>query len=169
VGYFGIVFLISGTITLVFLADRLLAPRLPALLSTLVFPCAYVLVEWISAQLNPFGTWGSEAYTQSGNLPLMQLASLTGLTDINDPYHWSESLCERLAIDQCRLPGIAGPAEVIGGVSKATAEETGLPEGTPVVCGCGDVVASAFWGWCAGRRDPRSSLPGAQERHHRRQ
>lgn len=92
VGFFGIVLLISGTITLPFLADRLLAPRLPALLSTLVFPCAYVLVEWISAHSNPFGTWGSEAYTQYGNLPLMQLASLTGLWGITFLITWFGSV-----------------------------------------------------------------------------
>src|SRR5512137_2734416 len=49
VGFFGIVLLISGTITLPFLVDRLLAPHLSPLLSTLVFPCTYILVEWISA------------------------------------------------------------------------------------------------------------------------
>ena len=92
VGFFGIVLLISGTITLPFLIDRLLAPRLPALLSILVFPCAYVLVEWISAQLNPFGTWGSEAYTQYGNLPLMQLASVTGLWGITFIITWFGSV-----------------------------------------------------------------------------
>jgi apolipoprotein N-acyltransferase len=92
VGFFGIVLLISGTITLPFLADRLLSPRLPALLSTLVFPCAYVLVEWINAQVNPFGSWGSEAYTQFGNLPLMQLASVTGLWGITFLITWFGSL-----------------------------------------------------------------------------
>jgi apolipoprotein N-acyltransferase len=91
-GFFGIVLLISVTLTLPFLADRLLAPRLPALLSTLVFPCAFVLVEWISAQLNPFGTWGSQAYTQYGNLPLMQLASWTGLWGITFLITWFGSI-----------------------------------------------------------------------------
>ena len=72
------------------------------------------------------------------------MASMTGLTDINNPYQWSQDLCERLSIDASRLPGIAGSAEVIGGVSKAASAETGLQEGTPVVCGCGDAVASPF-------------------------
>ena len=72
------------------------------------------------------------------------MASLTGLTDITNPYHWSEDLCKTLSIDHTRLPGIAGSSEVIGEVSKAASVETGLPEGTPVVCGCGDAVASPF-------------------------
>lgn len=92
VGFFAIVLLISGTISLPFLADRLLAPHLPAMLSILVFPCAYVLEEWISAQFNPFGTWGSEAYTQYGNLALMQLASVTGLWGITFLITWFGSL-----------------------------------------------------------------------------
>ncbi len=72
------------------------------------------------------------------------MASVTGLTDINNPYQWSENLCERLSIDKSRLPDISGSAEVIGEVSKSASDETGMKAGTPVVCGCGDVVASAF-------------------------
>ncbi len=72
------------------------------------------------------------------------MASLTGLADINNLFQWSENLCQKLSIDKSRLPGISGPSEVIGGVSKAASDETGIKEGTPVVCGCGDAVASAF-------------------------
>ncbi|MCP4405889.1 MAG: hypothetical protein GY801_52420 [bacterium] len=72
------------------------------------------------------------------------MASVTGLTDITNPCQWSQDLCERLSIDAGRLPDIAGSAEVIGGVSNAASAETGLREGTPVVCGCGDAVASSF-------------------------
>lgn len=72
------------------------------------------------------------------------MASVTGLTDITTPYHWSQDLCERLSIDHTRLPDIAGSSEVIGGVNKVASAETGLREGTPVVCGCGDAVASPF-------------------------
>jgi xylulokinase len=72
------------------------------------------------------------------------MASVTGLTDINNPYHWSQDLCQKLSIDHTRLPAIAGSSEVIGEVSTAASVETDLPEGTPVVCGCGDAVASPF-------------------------
>jgi hypothetical protein len=30
------------------------------------------VLEFMGAQLNPFGSWGALAYTQHGNLPLMQ-------------------------------------------------------------------------------------------------
>lgn len=68
--------------TLPFLADRLLFDRLPGLASTLVFPLAWVVYEFILAKASPFGTWGSVVYTQYGNRPLMQLASVTGLAGI---------------------------------------------------------------------------------------
>jgi apolipoprotein N-acyltransferase len=68
--------------TLPYLADRLLTGRLPGLASTLVFPLAWVVYEFILAKASPFGTWGSVAYTQYGNRPLMQLASVTGLSGI---------------------------------------------------------------------------------------
>lgn len=92
VAFLGMVALISATITLPFITDRLLAPRLPGLISTLVFPLTFVIVEWISGRLNPFGTWGSLAYTQYGNLPLMQITSLTGLWGITFLIAWFASV-----------------------------------------------------------------------------
>jgi apolipoprotein N-acyltransferase len=71
-----------------FLSDRLLAERLPGFASTLIFPLTWVVVEFIGARTNPFGTWGSLAYTQYGNLPLMQLASVTGIWGIGFLIAW---------------------------------------------------------------------------------
>ncbi|HPD14746.1 MAG TPA: FGGY family carbohydrate kinase [Planctomycetota bacterium] len=70
--------------------------------------------------------------------------ALSGLVDIRDPWRWNEALCERLAIAADRLPRVAGADEVIGTVTRTAARETGLNPGTPVVCGCGDVPASAL-------------------------
>jgi xylulokinase len=72
------------------------------------------------------------------------MASVSGLADIRGPWQWSIDLCERLSIGRERLPRIRGPAEIAGGVSKEAAAQTGLRAGTPVVCGCGDAVASGF-------------------------
>ncbi|HUT36503.1 MAG TPA: FGGY family carbohydrate kinase [Planctomycetota bacterium] len=77
--------------------------------------------------------------------------ALSGLVDIRDPWRWDEGLCERLGVDIGRLPRVAGAAEVVGTVTRTAAEETGLRAGTPVVCGCGDVPASALG---AGAADP---------------
>jgi apolipoprotein N-acyltransferase len=70
---------IVTTLALAFVADRLLAPHVPGLLSTLVFPAAWVALEFVPSRLNPYGTWGALAYSQYGNLPLMQLVSVTGI------------------------------------------------------------------------------------------
>jgi apolipoprotein N-acyltransferase len=74
--------------TLPMVADRLLYERLPGFASTLVCPLAWVTVEFAMARTSPFGTWGSVAYTQSGHLPLMQLASVTGLAGITFLVTW---------------------------------------------------------------------------------
>jgi len=71
------------------------------------------------------------------------MVALSGLVDIQNPWQWHGGLCGRLGLDGARLPRIAGSAEVVGTVTRAAAAETGLQAGTPVVCGCGDVPASA--------------------------
>jgi apolipoprotein N-acyltransferase len=79
-------YLIAGGFGLLFwlpyLADRLIAPRLKGAWATLVFPLAWTTVEYIIMLTSPFSTWGALAYTQYGNLPLMQVVSVTGLGGI---------------------------------------------------------------------------------------
>ncbi len=84
--------LISMTLTLPYLADRLLYSHFPGFLSTLIFPSAWVVVEFITAHASPFGTWGSVAYTQHGNRPLLQLVSVTGLWGISFLITWFGSM-----------------------------------------------------------------------------
>ncbi|MGB7218171.1 MAG: hypothetical protein WBD07_05135 [Vicinamibacterales bacterium] len=66
-------YLVAGGIGLVlfvpFLVDKLIASKLTGFASTLLFPSVYTAVEYIGFQFTPFGTWGSLAYTQFGNLP----------------------------------------------------------------------------------------------------
>jgi apolipoprotein N-acyltransferase len=77
--YFLIAAGIGTTFFLPYLADRLIAPRLNGFASTLVFPLAWTTVEYINSLANPYGTWGALAYTQYGNLPLVQIVSVTGV------------------------------------------------------------------------------------------
>jgi apolipoprotein N-acyltransferase len=70
------------------LADRLLAPRLGGLRSTLVFPLAATAWEFINLISSPMGSFGSTAYTQYGNLALMQLVSLTGIWGLTFLINW---------------------------------------------------------------------------------
>ena len=90
--FFGVVAIIAATMALPFMADRLLAPQLPGLLSTLMFPITWIALEFLAARLNPLGSWGALAYTQYGNLPLMQLASVTGIWGIGFLIAWFASV-----------------------------------------------------------------------------
>ncbi len=74
------------------LADRLLVPRLPGFLATLVFPLAYTALEFINTVTNPIGSFGMQAYTQYDNLALLQLVSLTGMWGLSFLMSWFGSI-----------------------------------------------------------------------------
>lgn len=89
----GIAFFIVGAVMaligfLPYLADRLLITRLDGFKSIFVFPTALVSMELLFSLLGPNGSFGSLAYTQYGNLPLMQLVSITGLSGITFLIGW---------------------------------------------------------------------------------
>src|SRR5262249_46033767 len=76
-----------------YLFDRLLARRLGGLLGTLVFPIGLTNVSYLAALLSPStGTMLNPAYTQYGDLPLMQLVAVTGLWGIIFLMSWLASL-----------------------------------------------------------------------------
>jgi apolipoprotein N-acyltransferase len=82
VPYFYIFLVIAGLSGLIpFVIDRWIAPRLSGFAGTLVFPTALVVQQYIYGK-GPVGSWGSIAYSQSGNLGLEQLLSVTGLSGI---------------------------------------------------------------------------------------
>jgi apolipoprotein N-acyltransferase len=87
---FGVVF--GVLYILPYLIDRLITPRLGGMAGTLVFPLAVTTVFYLSALVNPFGTFGNPAYTQYGNLPLLQLLSVTGLWGIVFLISWLASV-----------------------------------------------------------------------------
>ena len=92
IGYFIFVVIICLCIALTFLTDRLLAPRLKGFVSTLVFPLAMVTMQYIMTLASPYGSFGSLAYTQYGNLPLLQILSVTGLSGITFLLAWFASV-----------------------------------------------------------------------------
>jgi apolipoprotein N-acyltransferase len=75
-----------------FAVDRVLAPRVGGFLSTLVLPTAFVVTELFTAMLSPFGSWGSLAYTQFDNLPLIQIVSVTGCAGVVFLMAWFASV-----------------------------------------------------------------------------
>jgi apolipoprotein N-acyltransferase len=80
-------FMVASIFALVYFlplaVHRALAPRVAGFWSTLVFPLALVSIEFVFQRwISPYGTWASFAYTQTDYLPLLQLASLTGVAGI---------------------------------------------------------------------------------------
>ncbi len=92
IGYFIFVVMICLFNSLIFLTDRLLASRLKWFVSTLVFPLAMVTMQYIMTIVSPYGSFGSLAYTQYGNLPLLQIVSVTGLSGITFLLAWFASV-----------------------------------------------------------------------------
>ena len=88
-GVWYVVFLMCFGITLVapYVIDRFLSTRLSCIPRSLVFPSSWVLAEYL-VSLSPFGTWGSAAYSQYGDLALLQVLSITGLEGVTFLIGW---------------------------------------------------------------------------------
>lgn len=83
----GLIVFAAGMAVLAFVLDRLLVRRLRGTARMLVFPLAAVTVEYVSTlTFHPVG--GLAAYTQYGILPLMQLASVTGIWGLSFVLNW---------------------------------------------------------------------------------
>lgn len=59
---------------------------------TLVYPIAATALDFFSSNGSPFGTFGAGAYSQRDFLPVMQIASFTGLWGITFVMSWFASL-----------------------------------------------------------------------------
>ena len=78
--------------SLPYLADKLMSARIKDFSSTLVYPLAATSIEFLNSHTNPVGMWGATGFTQYGNLPLMQLASVTGMIGITFLLGWFASV-----------------------------------------------------------------------------
>ncbi|MFH8567445.1 apolipoprotein N-acyltransferase [Streptomyces sp. NPDC017993] len=78
--------------TLPFVADRLIAVRSRSVLTTLIFPTVLVSGEYLFAELADFGDYGVLGFTQHGFLPLVQLASVTGVYGVSFVVAWTASM-----------------------------------------------------------------------------
>ena len=108
-----VVVLTSLILTLPFLADRLMAPRLNGFVATLVFPLAFTTLEYLGS-LGPLGTYNSIAYSQYGDLPLMQLVSVTGIWGLTFLITWFAAV-----VNWAWERGFAWPAVRGGGLGYA--------------------------------------------------
>ena len=143
--YYLVVFAVGVIYTLPYLIDRVVAPRLGGMLGTLVFPLAMTTVWYLNALLNPLmGTYGNPAYTQYGNLPLLQLLSVTGLWGIVFLMSWLASV-----VNWAWERGFAWPKVRGGAVAVRQSPRTG----------------PAVWGRASGPL-PRAGQHGAGRRDH---
>jgi len=78
--------------SLPYLADRLVGTRLSGFSSTLVYPLAATTLEFVNNHTNPIGVWGATGFTQYGDIPIMQLASVTGMIGITFLMGWFASV-----------------------------------------------------------------------------
>jgi apolipoprotein N-acyltransferase len=91
--YFVIVALVTALALVPLVLDRWIGVRIVGWASTLVFPMAFVARELLESRLpHGPGTWGSLAYTQYGNLALMQLAAVTGIWGLTFMITWGASV-----------------------------------------------------------------------------
>ena len=70
-----------------YVADRYILAGGQGLARSLVFPTALVVSEYLSS-FNPFGSWGSIAYSQYEYLPFLQILSIAGLYSITFLIGW---------------------------------------------------------------------------------
>ena len=93
-GIFYCLFLLVFGIVLAlpYIIDRILCNKLDGWVRTLIFPTAYAAVDYLIS-LSPYGSWGALAYSQYGNLQLLQLISVTGMWGITFLIGWFASVC----------------------------------------------------------------------------
>lgn len=82
-----IVLIYAIALTAPYVADRLIAVRLRGWAATLVFPCAWASTDYLLS-LSPYGSWGAAGYSLYGDLPLLQLAAVTGLWGLTFLIGW---------------------------------------------------------------------------------
>ncbi len=101
-----------------YIVDRLLINKLRNWTAVLVFPVTWTAVEYL-VSFEPFGTWGLTAYSQYGNLPLLQLLSVTGMWGITFLIGWFASVCnliweEGFASDKVRKMAVLYSVILVG-------------------------------------------------------
>lgn len=83
------------------------------------------------------GLRGDQAYIDRTYLHFSNLADTAAAT-------WSDELLDAFGIDGRVLPRIVDPLDVVGEVTRAAAEATGIPAGVPVAAGAGDQTAASL-------------------------
>ena len=90
-----IVLIYASALTVPYVADRLIAPRLHGWSATLVFPCTWASTDYLLS-LSPYGSWGTAAYSLHGYLPLLQMLAVTGLWGLTFFIGWVAAAANRV-------------------------------------------------------------------------
>lgn len=89
--YYFVAFMMSVFTSLTFLIDRIYTQKLKGIVSTLIFPAIYVIMEYITILTNPSGSYGTLVHTQSA-LPLLQFVSISGIWGVTFLIMWTASI-----------------------------------------------------------------------------
>lgn len=89
--YYFVSFMMSVFTSLTFLFDRIYSRKFKGIISTLIFPTVYVIMDYITISTNPSGSYGTIVHTQSA-LPLIQLVSITGIWGVTFLITWTASI-----------------------------------------------------------------------------
>jgi apolipoprotein N-acyltransferase len=109
-----------------YVIDRLLRPHINGFAATLVLPAAWVTVEYLLHLILPLGTFFSVAYTQSINLPLLQIMSITGLWGVTFLVAWFSSVANYAWEGGFAIKQIGRGTAIYGGVLLAVTFFGGL-------------------------------------------
>lgn len=117
-----------------FLAADAVRRRSPPWVGVLAFPSLMVLVEYALHRLTPFGSWAAAAYTQVDNLPLLQVASLTGMAGVSFIVYFVGAALEALIADPRagRAPATAAAVVLVVAVSYGSLRLTAAATGETV-------------------------------------
>lgn len=83
-----VIFIYALDRTVPYVGDHLSMNRLGGFPRSLVFPLLWSGIEFLIS-LGPFGSWFSAAYSQYGNLALLQILSITGLSGVTFLIGWA--------------------------------------------------------------------------------
>ncbi len=89
--YYFLMLIMSIFASLTFLIDRICAQKIKGIVSTLIFPAVYVIMDYITISANPSGSYGTLVHTQS-SLSLLQLTSITGIWGVIFLITWFASI-----------------------------------------------------------------------------
>src|SRR5262249_30182738 len=84
----------TALVVAVLAIDRVTALGAGSVAATLVFPAALTAMEFLRSRVTPAASWGSVAYSQYGALPIMQIASVTGIWGITFLLGWFGSAAD---------------------------------------------------------------------------